>query len=103
MHTIEYWVTADPHHIAQIASSHYHDTDDVMVAHFSRAAVRNLRDHARETRPAASQMSGQEEEVCVTFATMKDRVDFMMAVIELGGEIVPQVTLPASASAELVP
>ncbi|MBE3637214.1 hypothetical protein [Mangrovicoccus algicola] len=103
MHTIEYWVTADPHHIAQIASSHYHDTDEVMVAHFSSTAVRNLRDHAQETRPAVAQMSGQEQQVCVTFATMKDRMDFMLSVVELGGEIIPQVVLPSSVSAALVP
>lgn len=103
MRTFEYWVTADPHHIAQIASSHYHDTDGVMVAHFSRAAVRELRDHAQETRPAARQMSGQEEPVYMTFGKTRDRTNFMLALVELGGEIIPQVILPASASAALVP
>lgn len=96
------WITADASHIAQIASW-TEETEDGLVAHFSRTAVRGLRDHARETRPAARQTSGREEVMCMSFDTMKDRTDCMVAVLELGGEIIPQAILPGSVSAALVP
>lgn len=55
------------------------------------------------TSSAARQTSGREEVICMSFDAMKDRTDFMMAVLELGGEIIPQSILPGSVSAALVP
>lgn len=102
----ELWITADACHIAQIASwyEEAEDAEACPIACFSPSAVQCLRDHAHETRPPAPiRMNGQEEIIRVVFDTEKSRVAFWITVLELGGEVIPQIVLPASASAALVP
>lgn len=95
------WIVADPAHIAQIASW-TEQAEDGLRAHFSATAVAEIRDHAAETRPGPRKASGREEVVELCFDTSRTRTAFALAILEMGGQIVPQMLLPSAASVELV-
>lgn len=97
------WISADPDHISQIATWTHDDPEYGLLAHFSAAAVAEIRDHAQETRPSPCEASGREEVIRLSFDGARTRTAFALAVIELGGQIVPQMLLPSAASLELVP
>lgn len=97
------WIAADPSHIARLATW-TDESEDGMRAHFSAAAVTEIRDHAAETRPRRQhKASGREAAILASFDTDKTRAAFAMAVQEMGGQIVPQMLLPSAASEAMVP
>lgn len=96
------WIIADPAHIAQIANW-TEETEDGLHAHFSASAVREIRDHAQETHPSPRTASGREEVIRLSFDSALSRTAFALGVLEMGGQIVPQIVLPSSATIELVP
>ncbi|UWQ54999.1 hypothetical protein [Leisingera caerulea] len=96
------WLRADPNHMARLATEIEYGPD-FLIAHFSDGAVRDLREHARDSRPCPWKLSGREALVRLSFDTAETATAFLLLILELGGELAPQAHLPASATGDLVP